>query len=113
MFQQQRQRVQVCGEGEGVIGDAVVPLRSMFLEGADNVEVPGVFHSMSRVGTYDSPGGTAHDLGFRQDRLGMAGCREALRPAELSTHEKSVWCMTGHIPALLCRSVPACQKLEV
>lgn len=50
--------LQVCGEGEGVIGDAVVPLRSMFLDGADNVELAGVFHSMSRVGTYDSPGGT-------------------------------------------------------
>lgn len=49
--------LQVCGEGEGVLGDAVVPLRSMFLDGAENVELPGVFHSMSKVGTYDSPGG--------------------------------------------------------
>ena len=52
--------MQVCGEGQDVIGDAVVPLRSMFLDGAENIELPGVFHSMSKIGTYDSPGGTAN-----------------------------------------------------
>lgn len=51
--------MQVCGEGQDIIGDAVVPLRSMFLDGAENIELPGVFHSMSKIGTYDSPGGTA------------------------------------------------------
>eukprot|EP00892_Ulva_mutabilis_P002429 jgi/Ulvmu1/12187/UM085_0051.1 len=47
---------QVCGEGQDVIGDAVVPLPSIFLDEATNIEIPGVFHSMSKVGTYDSPG---------------------------------------------------------
>lgn len=42
---------QVCGEGS-TVGDAVVPLQSAFLDGADCMELPGVFHSMSRLGTY-------------------------------------------------------------
>jgi len=42
----------VCGEGAGVEGDAVVPLPSAFVEGVDAQTLPGVFHSMSKVGTY-------------------------------------------------------------
>jgi hypothetical protein len=48
---------QVCGEGDGVEGDAVVPNAYAFLEGAENVVVDGCFHSMSRVGTYDEDSG--------------------------------------------------------
>ncbi len=44
---------QVCGEGQGVEGDAVVPLRSAFLAGARHVVLPGVWHSMSRIGTFE------------------------------------------------------------
>lgn len=54
--------MQVCGAGQGVIGDAVVPLPCTFLDGAENIEIPGVFHSMSTIGTYDAPGGKAIDL---------------------------------------------------
>lgn len=35
---------QVCGEGDGIEGDAVVPLRSALLEGAEHVVLDGVFH---------------------------------------------------------------------
>lgn len=35
---------QVCGEGHGVEGDAVVPLQSALLEGAEHVVLDGVFH---------------------------------------------------------------------
>ena len=48
---------QVCGEGDGVEGDAVVPNAYAFLEGAENIVVDGCFHSMSRVGTYDEDSG--------------------------------------------------------
>lgn len=50
---------QVCGEGEGIVGDAVVPLQSALLEGAEHVVLDGVFHSMSRVGTFDTDSGAA------------------------------------------------------
>jgi len=47
---------QVCGEGSGVEGDAVVPNEFASLEGAtSNLIIDGCFHSMSRVGTYDEP----------------------------------------------------------
>lgn len=47
---------QVCGEGGGVEGDAVVPNEFAVLEGASsNLIIDGCFHSMSRVGTYDEP----------------------------------------------------------
>lgn len=42
---------QVCGDG-ATVGDAVVPLQSAFLDGAECLELEGVFHSMSRLGTY-------------------------------------------------------------
>ncbi|PSC68432.1 GPI inositol-deacylase PGAP1-like [Micractinium conductrix] len=48
---------QVCGEGHETEGDAVVPLRSALLEGADHVMLDGVFHSMSRVRTFNEPSG--------------------------------------------------------
>ena len=48
--------VQVCGEGGGIEGDAVVPNEFAVLEGASsNLVIDGCFHSMSRVGTYDEP----------------------------------------------------------
>lgn len=50
---------QVSGEGQGVEGDAVVPMHCMFLEGAVNIELAGVFHSMSRIGTFDEESGVA------------------------------------------------------
>jgi len=46
---------QVCGDGGGVEGDAVVPNEFAVLEGASNLVIDGCFHSMSRVGTYDEP----------------------------------------------------------
>ena len=42
-----------CGEGDGVEGDAVVPNAYATLPGARNITIDGVFHSMSKVGTYD------------------------------------------------------------
>ena len=47
----------VGGSGEGVVGDAVVPLSVALLEGAVHVELPGVWHSVSRVGTFDEASG--------------------------------------------------------
>jgi hypothetical protein len=49
--------LEVCGEGQGVLGDAVVPLQSAFLDGAENLTIPGVFHSMSKLGTFSTEGG--------------------------------------------------------
>ncbi|BDA42929.1 hypothetical protein COCOBI_03-8220 [Coccomyxa sp. Obi] len=37
---------QVCGDGHGHWGDCVVPLANAHLEGADNIVLEGVFHSM-------------------------------------------------------------------
>lgn len=48
-------RVQVCGEGDGLEGDAVVPLCSALLAGAEHVVLDGVLHSMSRIRTFDEP----------------------------------------------------------
>lgn len=44
---------EVSGEGEGVEGDAVVPLSHVFLNGSSQVLLDGVWHSMSRVGTFE------------------------------------------------------------
>jgi pimeloyl-ACP methyl ester carboxylesterase len=44
---------QVCGEGDMIVGDAVVPCEYAVLDGAENIVLEGVFHSMSKVGTYD------------------------------------------------------------
>uniref|UniRef100_A0A7S0RWZ9 Uncharacterized protein n=1 Tax=Chlamydomonas leiostraca TaxID=1034604 RepID=A0A7S0RWZ9_9CHLO len=44
---------EVCGQGQGVRGDAVVPLDSAHLAGARQVVVPGVWHSVSRIGTFE------------------------------------------------------------
>lgn len=46
---------QVCGEGHEVEGDAVVPLCSALLDGAEHVVLDGVFHSMSRIRTFNEP----------------------------------------------------------
>ncbi|KAL4434662.1 hypothetical protein ABPG77_002785 [Micractinium sp. CCAP 211/92] len=46
---------QVCGQGHETLGDAVVPLGSALLEGSDHVVLDGVFHSMSRVRTFNEP----------------------------------------------------------
>ncbi|KAG2444613.1 hypothetical protein HXX76_001357 [Chlamydomonas incerta] len=48
---------EVCGDGEGVAGDCVVPLDSALLPGARHVVLDGVFHSMSRIGTFDEESG--------------------------------------------------------
>lgn len=48
--------LQVCGDG-ATVGDAVVPLQSAFLDGAECLELEGVFHSMSRLGTYSEASG--------------------------------------------------------
>ncbi|GAB4822294.1 hypothetical protein N2152v2_009340 [Parachlorella kessleri] len=42
----------VCGEGHGVEGDAVVPLKSALLEGSEHVVLDHVLHSMSRIRTF-------------------------------------------------------------
>ncbi|KAK9816517.1 hypothetical protein WJX72_001415 [[Myrmecia] bisecta] len=46
---------QVCGDGDGVEGDSVVPHESAHLEGATNVLLDGVFHSMTSIGAYKNP----------------------------------------------------------
>eukprot|EP00241_Pyramimonas_parkeae_P004703 CAMPEP_0114225888 /NCGR_PEP_ID=MMETSP0058-20121206/929_1 /TAXON_ID=36894 /ORGANISM="Pyramimonas parkeae, CCMP726" /LENGTH=361 /DNA_ID=CAMNT_0001336557 /DNA_START=40 /DNA_END=1125 /DNA_ORIENTATION=+ len=46
---------QVCGAGE-VDGDCVVPKDWALLEGANQIVLDGVFHSMSKIGTYDEAG---------------------------------------------------------
>ncbi|GIL87480.1 hypothetical protein Vretimale_1625 [Volvox reticuliferus] len=48
---------EVCGEGEGLVGDCVVPLSSAMLPGARHVILDGVFHSMSKIGTFDEDSG--------------------------------------------------------
>jgi len=45
------------GGGEGVWGDAVVPLDCALLPGSESVVFEGVWHSMSRVGTFDEDSG--------------------------------------------------------
>eukprot|EP00798_Chlamydomonas_sp_ICE-L_P011878 gene11878-14984_t len=44
---------QVCGVGQEVEGDCVVPIDSAFLHGAKQIVLDGVYHSMSRVGTFE------------------------------------------------------------
>jgi hypothetical protein len=47
------------------VGDCVVPNAYAFLEGADvNLLMDGVFHSMSRVGTYDDRPETGRSGGY-------------------------------------------------
>jgi len=43
---------EVCGDGHGQPGDGVVPICCAHLEGAQNVTLEGVFHSISRSGTF-------------------------------------------------------------
>lgn len=52
--------MQVCGEGDGVWGDCVVPLTLATLDGATNVVLEGVRHSMARIGTWDERGASDH-----------------------------------------------------
>lgn len=47
------------GDGDGVVGDAVVPLSVALLDGAQHVVLPGVWHSVSRVGTFDEASGVS------------------------------------------------------
>jgi pimeloyl-ACP methyl ester carboxylesterase len=48
---------EVCGQGQGVDGDAIVPLCSALLDGAnEQVVLPGVVHSMSRIGNFEEAG---------------------------------------------------------
>jgi hypothetical protein len=51
---------QVAGEGDGVWGDCVVPTGSALLEGATNVVLDGVRHSMARIGSFDERAGAEH-----------------------------------------------------
>ncbi|MEW5308207.1 MAG: hypothetical protein WDW38_000183 [Sanguina aurantia] len=44
---------QVCGDGEGIEGDCVVPLNSALLDGANQILLDGVYHSMSKIGTFE------------------------------------------------------------
>lgn len=48
---------QVAGIGHQVAGDGVVPLDSALLEGARHEVIDGVFHSTSRISTFDEPSG--------------------------------------------------------
>lgn len=45
----------MCGVGD-VVGDCVVPLEWALLEGAEQVVLEGVFHSMSKIGSYEERG---------------------------------------------------------
>lgn len=61
---------QVCGDGQAVEGDAVVPLRSGLLPGAQTrIVLRGVYHSMSRIGTFEEDSGTCVYV-----RLGTVEC---------------------------------------
>ncbi|KAI8471312.1 MAG: Alpha/Beta hydrolase protein [Monoraphidium minutum] len=51
---------QVAGEGDGVWGDCVVPTASAVLEGATNVVLDGVRHSMARIGSFDERAADDH-----------------------------------------------------
>jgi len=44
-------------DGHGVMGDAVVPTECALLPGSAAVVLPGVWHSMARVGTFDEASG--------------------------------------------------------
>lgn len=46
---------QVSGSGHDIEGDAVVPLRSALLDGAQHVVLRRALHSMSRVRTFEEP----------------------------------------------------------
>jgi pimeloyl-ACP methyl ester carboxylesterase len=48
---------QVLGRGHKVEGDAVVPLKSALLDGAEHVILDDVLHSMSRLGTFEEEAG--------------------------------------------------------
>lgn len=61
--------LQVCGDGEGIEGDCVVPLGSALLPGARHVILDGVYHSMSRIGTFDEESG---ECGPRRWAWGLA-----------------------------------------
>ena len=50
-------QMQVCGRGDGVLGDGIVPVEAALLEGAEQVVLDGVFHSMSQLGTFDTASG--------------------------------------------------------
>ena len=50
---------QVTGEGE-VWGDCVVPTAAAVLEGATNLVLDGVRHSMARIGSFDERAGDDH-----------------------------------------------------
>ena len=50
-------QMQVCGRGDGVLGDGIVPVEAALLEGAEQVVLDGVFHSMSQLGTFDTSSG--------------------------------------------------------
>lgn len=41
----------VCGKGDGVRGDGVVPLEYALLDGAREVSLDGVLHSINEAGT--------------------------------------------------------------
>ena len=47
------------GDGDGVEGDAVVPTSCALLPGSVQVVLPGVWHSVSRVGTFSEDAGLA------------------------------------------------------
>ena len=51
-----RSCLQVCGQGQDIDGDAVVPNCSAFLPGADNLLLEGCMHSMAKVGSFTAPG---------------------------------------------------------
>ncbi|KAL3163092.1 hypothetical protein ABBQ32_009509 [Trebouxia sp. C0010 RCD-2024] len=43
---------EVCGDGHGQLGDGLVPSCCAHLEGANNITLEGVFHSISKQGTF-------------------------------------------------------------
>ncbi|KAG2487577.1 hypothetical protein HYH03_013856 [Edaphochlamys debaryana] len=49
--------MEVCGEAQGLEGDCVVPLRSAMLPGARRLVLDGVYHSMSKIGTFEKESG--------------------------------------------------------
>jgi hypothetical protein len=70
----------VSGEGDGVWGDAVVPTAVATLEGAQNLVLPGVRHSMARIGSFDERGGDDH-LWYGSPQVRRGGVRVPGRAA--------------------------------
>ena len=122
---------QVCGEGHETEGDAVVPLRSALLEGADHVMLDGVFHRWAQAGrdrgretaTWEPPRrrGSGRQAGRQAGRQGAApllpasnqgGMPHVALQRELRAR-RAGWASAGpHQPALSIAPLPTLLQHE-